>query len=242
MRMKIMTFNIRHSSDFNEYLKDGSNVIDFNVPANIINEYDADIVGLNEVYGEGVREDFTPQAQEIAKLTNRDFFFAPALDIENAGLYGNAFLSKLPIKEVYNIPIPDPEVKDEKAYYETRCLLKAVVDFGGKDITVFVSHFGLAKGEKKNAVETVLNEVKNVDTPIVLMGDFNLHPDSEFLVPFYEIFNEVDKGNNEFTFSSNKPRAKIDYIFLSKDIKVIKTEVIKKIASDHFALTAEVEI
>ena len=118
MILKIMTFNIRHSSDFNAYLEDGSDKIDFNVPSDIINEFGADIVGLNEVNGEGVRADFTPQAEEIGKLTNKNAFFAPAIDIEGAGLYGNALLSKYPVKEFKNIPIPDPLVKDEKAYYE----------------------------------------------------------------------------------------------------------------------------
>ena len=242
MITKIMTFNIRHCSDFNAYLNDGSDKIDFNVPANVINEFGADIVGLNEVYGDGIREDFTPQAEKLGKLTNKEAFFAPAIDIEGAGLYGNAFLSKYPIKEFKNIPIPDPKIKDEKVYYETRCLIKAVLDLGDKDITVFVSHFGLAKSEKRNAIETVLNEIKKVETPIVLMGDFNARPDSEFLKPFYEMFNEVDAKNNEFTFRADTPRSKLDYIFLSKDIKILKTNVIKKIASDHFALTAEVDI
>lgn len=242
MILKIMTFNIRHSSDFNAYLEDGSDKIDFNVPSDIINEFGADIVGLNEVNGEGVRADFTPQAEEIGKLTNKNAFFAPAIDIEGAGLYGNALLSKLPVKEFKNIPIPDPLVKDEKAYYETRCLIKAVIDLGGKDITVFVSHFGLANGEKKNAVSTVLKELSGIKTPIILMGDFNMRPENELLKPFYERFNEVDAKNNEFTCRSDKPKVKIDYIFLSKDIKVIKSKVIKKIASDHFALTTEVEI
>ena len=61
MILKIMTFNIRHCSDYNSYLNDGSDRIDFNVPAGIINEFGADIVGLNEVYGEGVRADLLPR-------------------------------------------------------------------------------------------------------------------------------------------------------------------------------------
>ncbi len=242
MKIKIMTFNIRHAMDYGLYLKDGTDLIDYNVPTSIINEINPDILGLNEVYGYGLKEDYWNQTEKIGALTKMKGFFAPAVNVPEIGYFGNSILSKHIIKELKVIPIPEPLIKDEPVIYKSRCLLKAVIECGEKDITVFVTHFGIANGQKKNAVETLLPEIKKVDTPMILMGDFNLHPQSELLKPFYEIFNEVDEKNNELTFRSENPYYKVDYIFLSKDIKILKTRVIKKIASDHFALTAEVEI
>ena len=43
------------------------------------------------------------------------------------------------------------------------------------------------------------------------------------------------------TFPSDKPVEKIDYIFVSRDIKVLSAYVPEIIASDHRPLVAEIE-
>ena len=52
--------------------------------------------------------------------------------------------------------IPDPLVKDEDAYYETRCIIKAKVNVNSELITVIVTHVGLAKSEEENAIKVGL--------------------------------------------------------------------------------------
>ena len=78
----------------------------------------------------------------------------------------------------------------------------------------------------------------------VFMGDLNVMPDSEFLLPIKEIFNDTaevsDKSN--VTFPSDAPTMKIDYIFVSKDIKTLSAGVIDAITSDHRPYYAEIEI
>ena len=75
------------------------------------------------------------------------------------------------------------------------------------------------------------------------MGDFNIEPDNELLVPIREKMQDTQakmKGNIK-TFPSNEPRIKIDYIFLSPDIKIKSAEVVNKIASDHRPIIVEIE-
>lgn len=241
MKLRIMSFNIQHCMNHAVRLETGKEKIDFDSVANIINECDCDIVGLNEVRGKGKTPAYEEQAEILGSLTKRTHFFGKAIDFPD-GPYGNGFLSKLPIKSAEVIPVPDPDVKDEDTYYETRAVIKAVVTLENKDITVLVTHFGLAKGEQRNSVKTILAELEKARTPVILMGDFNVTPDDEIIAPIYEKINEAFDNENPYTFSSDKPYMKIDYIFLSKDFKIKNAKVIEKIASDHFGITAEAEI
>ncbi len=240
MKLKLMTFNICHGEDYEHFLENKEEIINLEKFGSYIKSMDRDIIGLNEVrdYYEP-DPDYPAEAKILGELTGRNYIFAKAINMP--GPYGNGFLTKYPIKSYEIIPIPDPEIKDEDVYYETRCLLKVVLDIG-KDITVFVSHFGLAKQERRLAVKTVIEEAKKVTTPVILMGDFNLQPTDEIIAPLYENFNEAFAENNPFTFPSNDPCVKIDYIFYSKDIKLISSEVKRDVVSDHCAVLADFEV
>ncbi|MFQ9800538.1 MAG: endonuclease/exonuclease/phosphatase family protein [Clostridia bacterium] len=88
----------------------------------VIEQYQPDIVGLNEVQENSRVSQYTSQTQILAKGLEMYGYFGPALPM-NDGLYGNAMLSKFAASTEV-IPIPDPEVKNEDTYHETRCLMK----------------------------------------------------------------------------------------------------------------------
>ncbi|MBO5439837.1 MAG: endonuclease/exonuclease/phosphatase family protein, partial [Clostridia bacterium] len=138
------------------------------------------------------------------------------------------------------IIIPDPNPKRiEGGYYETRCLLKAELENG---ITVLVTHFGLNPDEQENAVKTVLKHIKN--EKCILMGDFNIEPDNELLLPIKAKMKDTSAGfcENKKSFPSDNPRIKIDYIFVSNDIEVVSSDIADIIASDHRPHIAEVNV
>ena len=232
--MKIMSFNTQHCLNFIE------RKIDFEIMAKTIMEQGADIVGLNEMRGEGVDPDYTPQVDKLAELTGMPyFFFAPAIYVENKGLYGNGFLSRIPIIKAENIPIPDPQVKKHRCNYETRCILKAELEGG---ITVLVTHFGLNPDEQENAVKTVIENL--TDERCILMGDFNVTPDDPVLEPIRRRMRDTAElfGGEKLSFPSIEPKVKIDYIFLSPDLGVSSADIPCVVASDHFPHTATVEL
>ena len=78
---------------------------------------------------------------------------------------------------------------------------------------------------------------KEIDThsEVVLMGDLNLLPDSEFLEPLYARLKSVAKelGNNEYTFSTFDPQVQIDHIFVPKTAKIKKYTVYKNKVLDQ---------
>ncbi len=233
--MKIMTYNVRHFTLFNTAERN----IDFATYANVLNEVDADIVGINEIRGKGDLVGYDDQISEISKLVKMEnSYFARAIMVEEKGPYGNALLSKSQIVEAKTIPIPDPNPRKYDGYYETRCLLKAKLASG---YTVCVLHMGLNEDEQENAVKVVLDNIE--DERFILMGDFNTVPDAEVLNPLRErLFDTALLTEDSlFTWRTDKPYQKIDYIFTSKDIKVKSIAMPKYPYSDHFPLIVEIE-
>ncbi len=223
--MKIMTFNTQHCLNFLEQK------IDFQLMAKTILDYGADIIGLNEMRGEGEREDYTDQVPKLSQLTSIPYFyFAKAIDVDGKNPYGNGILSKFKITEVKTIPIPDPIEKAGTESYETRCILKATLENG---LTVLVTHFGLNPEEQENAVKTVIENLPS--QKCVLMGDFNVTPDNPVLAPIRERMTDTANLFNEdlLSYPSDKPNVKIDYIFVSPDIEVISADIPSIVTSDH---------
>ncbi len=228
--MKIMSFNTQHCLNFLEQK------VDYDIMARAIEAVGADIVGLNEMYDEGSA--FGAQTQKLSeKCSLKNHYFAKACELDNEGAYGNGFLSRYKIVEARTILIPDPEPRAYNGYYETRCILKARLENG---YTVLVVHFGLNPDEQKNAVKTILEHLEN--EKCILMGDFNITPDNPILAPIKERMRDTSIGfcENKPSFPSDKPKIKIDYIFVSPDIEVVSADIPEIIASDHRPHIAEI--
>ena len=221
-----MSYNTQHCLD---YIKQR---IDFDLIANTIKNCGADIIGLQEICGEGPREDYVDQIKILSEKIGFYYYFAEAIKVEGANPYGNAILSKYPIISAETIAIPDPIKKKYKDGYETRCILKAKIDVCG-GLNVLVSHFGLNKDEQKNAVNTVLENLP--DEKCVLMGDFNMKPRNRILKPIKAIlYDTAEKfDSKKLSYPSDKPKVKIDYIFTSKDLCVKSADIPEIISSDH---------
>ncbi len=233
VEVKVMTFNIQHCLDYK------NRKIDFDLFATKIKEYGADFCGLNEVRGRGFLLGYTNQTEKLSEKTGLYGYFGEAIRVKGLAPYGNAVLSKIPFKEVRTIKIPDPEMKNEKEYYESRCIIKAVLEEKGKEVMFLVTHMGLAKGERINAVKTICKIADNTDLPIILMGDFNAEPDEETLKPLYERFSDTLKDSDVKTFPSDFPRIKIDYIFY-RGVDCKNAKVINDVVSDHLPIITEV--
>lgn len=235
MQIKIMSFNIQHCLNFI------TREIDYDVMADTIKKCGADIIGLQEVRGEGESKEYEAQAKIIAEKLGFYYYFAESIRFDDVNPYGNALISRYPITAAKTILIPDPQIREYDGYYETRCVLKATVDVG-RDLTILVSHFGLNPDEQKNAVETVIS---NIGTETcVLMGDFNVQPDNPILTPIQQkLYDTAGQFSSpKLSFPSDNPTVKIDYIFVSKDLVVNSADIPEIISSDHRPHIATIEL
>ena len=77
------------------------------------------------------------------------------------------------------------------------------------------------------------------------MGDFNMLPDNQILLPLKEIIRDTATGFDEDalkTHPSDGADRKIDYIFATEDFTVENTYVSEKIGSDHKMIIAELSL
>ena len=259
MKLRVMTYNIAGGRDYNqdETIKKSNP----SVCAEVIKKYSPDIVGLNEVDCMHPRSGNIDIAAEIGKITGHNSRFAKATQLPYGKLYGdygNAFLTKYPIKEDEVIIVPDPIDKSEPTYYETRCVYHATLDIEGKDIEVLVTHFGLAKTERAETMKILTKLIKERKHPMILMGDFNERPFGKTLAPLFTLLHDTAAVREEEevrTFPSrfNIPNVdapsnndgkgiKIDSIFVSEEFTVHSFVVPEEKASDHLPCYADLSI
>ena len=235
MQLKIMTFNTQHCLN---YL---TSEIDYEIMAETILKQSPDIVSLNEMRDEGPMEGYDAQVKILSEKTGMRGYFAEAISFDGQNPYGNGLLTRFPILKTEVIPIPVPEVRPYSDWYEDRCLLKATLDIHGEALTVLVIHVGLNPDEAQRAIDTILANLPS--ERCVLMGDFNLTPDNPILAPIFDRMQDAASliGGDAFSYPSDKPREKIDYVFASKDIKIKAAEIPAVVASDHRPHTAIIE-
>ena len=226
MELKCMTFNVQHCMNY--VTRD----IDYCLFARVILQSGADIIGVNEIY--------EPQAEILAEKLGYGFHFAPAIHV-NGAYYGNALFTRRPLLAAETVMIPDPPVRDG-AGYETRAAAVCRVAAGETELTVIVTHFGLNPDEQQNAASTAAGLLRPQNC--ILMGDFNVTPENEVLAP---IRAQMTDAADLFpaplkSFPSDAPDRKIDYIFVSPDLKITAADIPAVVASDHRPHTAVIRI
>lgn len=255
MRLKVMSYNIQSGRNFGKL---PSRSFDWQIET--IRNVAPDIVGLQEV-GKHPSAGFPLYEMEgypteyFAKELGMYSYFAPTFLVEGKYPYGNAILSKYPIKNVKKVMIPDPIRRGGSGRYETRNVLVAEIDVLD-GITVLVSHFGLEEEEKINAVQTVVDIIKGLKTPVLFMGDLNMKPDDKILRPIFDVISDTANGTSvPLTWPSDVDKTtgisekqperevrKIDYIFASSQFNTKKIQTIQSKASDHLPYIVDFEI
>ena len=244
-RLKIGTYNLQHGVLHKKRLETGEITVDLSATATVLREFAPDVCALNEIYG-NEESRFGNQPRQLSEMLGYPYHaFARAI-CNKRGEYGNGLLSKFPIRATRLIPLVIPEElrSPDARFYEDRVLLIATLDVNGKELTVMACHFGLRNGEKTLAVDTVLKEAAAISGPIVLLGDFNITPNSDHYARLAKIFSDTAAlcQDTLLTHPSDAPRKKIDYIFTRGDIHAENVTVPAVVASDHLPVFSDMEL
>lgn len=244
-RLKIGTYNLQHGLLHKKRLETGEITVDLSATAAVLREFAPDVCALNEIYG-NEESCYGNQPRQLCEMLDYPYrAFARAI-CNKRGEYGNALLSKFPIRTTRTIPLVIPEEmrSPDARSYEDRVLLIATLDVNGKDLTVMACHFGLSNDEETLAVDTVLKEAMAISGPIVLLGDFNSTPNSVHYARLSEVFFDTASLCEEtlLTYPSDAPRNKIDYIFTRGDIRAESVTVPAVVASDHLPVFSDIEL
>ncbi|KKI92544.1 endonuclease/exonuclease/phosphatase [Bacillus sp. SA1-12] len=235
VNVKVMSFNIHHAEGI-----DG--VLDLERIAKIIEESNTEIVGLQEVDNHwSERSDFQDQAKWLAERLGMFYTYAPNLDLdplnegEHRRQYGTAILSKYPIISSEN------HLLTKIGNTEQRGLLDATINVKGNHLHFFNTHLALTSAEREIQVNEIHAIASKVKGPKVIMGDLNAVPESNEMKPMLTNYLDVfANAANANTYPAENPTKRIDYIFISKDVETVSTQVIETLASDHLPITAEI--
>ena len=228
MQLKILSWNIWYDGNFIEISK-------------FLAEFDADIIGLQEV----VPDDPTRDIIGFLKKLGYQYAIAPILTIKkNGGTMSNAIFSKYPIvsHEAYVL-----------SKTSVRKALRADIKVEEKILHVFTTHL-LHTHQQSSEIQELQAENLIKVLPkerTIVMGDFNATPESNTikkmsgvlentdlsLIPTWSVYPEGCPICNP-----EKINIRLDYIFTSKDIKINSPMVHQSKGSDHLPISVIIEI
>lgn len=202
--LKVMTYNI-----YGARASTGAPA-DLTLLAKVINEQKPDLVALQEVDVHTSRTGITVhQAKELAALTGMEWFFTKAIDV-GGGEYGDAVLSRLPIRESrrYALPVA-PNVSGE-----FRSVAMIRVNKDGRDLYFASTHLDHLAQEDSRLVQAqeLKKIVQALDLPLIMAGDLNAVPSSQTISILRGFMNLGCTQQCPLTFPSDKPDRTIDYI------------------------------
>ena len=232
MTFRVLTYNIHHGEGIDKK-------IDLQRIADLINREKADIVGLQEVDRGVERTARRDLPAELAQLTGMTVYFDRNI-IHQGGDYGNAVLTRFPIKSAKNTHY---KMLREG---EQRGVQQMVLNVRGRDVLFMNTHIDFRPDDSErlsNAAELEQIVAAAGKMPVIICGDFNTSPGSPthqkikgYLSDAWELVGE----GNGFTIPVEDPRKRIDYIWISEpSVEPVKMEVLHSIASDHLPVLGE---
>lgn len=218
--------------------------------ADVIAACEPDIVALQELDVNRARTGGVDQAQAIADALRMQLHFHPALTVMEE-LYGDAILTARPCSLVKADALPS---WGRRAFVEPRGALWASVAIGDAEIQVINTHLGLRGPERLRQVEALLGPEwlghPACREPVIVAGDFNAVPRSRTYRRLAARLSDAQTwpagSRRRPTYPSRTPLLRLDHVFVSRSVEVLRTEVIRtplaRLASDHLPLAVDFRV
>ena len=127
-----------------------------------------------------------------------------------------------------------------------RGALVAHLGRSGRRLWVLAIHLGLHPLERLHAAEELADLARGLDGPILIGGDCNELPDGRAVSFLADRFWDVWPSQGGETFPADDPSSRIDYLFVSEELRVERVEVPRgedvRSASDHLPLAADLAV
>jgi endonuclease/exonuclease/phosphatase family metal-dependent hydrolase len=227
--VKVMTYNI-HSG----YNVDGGQ--DFEAIAQVIEDSDADIIGLQEVSRGRLMDGAVDMTTWLSRRLEMQVLFLGT----GEPTWGNALLSRYPIIESGSGELPDEGTLLKRGY------LWAAIDVGEDEpLYVIVTHLHhlVADSQVRQVQVPVILDFWDNRAQTILLGDLNAGPDSVEMgliskAGLVDSWSESGFGDG-YTYYATDPYKRIDFLWLSPDLEALEIEVIQTPASDHLPVLGE---
>ncbi len=183
------------------------------------------------------------EAEELAKLTGMTAYFAKAIDYDG-GEYGVAILSRFPMENMNNTPLPTDDATNGE--HRTLAIVTLILP-GNKKIVFACTHFDAQNDDtnRQLQIKKVLEVLKQETLPVVVAGDLNAQPTSGVIAQLNTYFTRSCLAGCPFTIPEKNPNKTIDYIAYAPKIKfnILSHSVVdEEYASDHRPVIASFKL
>lgn len=226
--LKVVTWNIAFANDIDQAIQDFQGALDLQ---------DADIILLQEMDETGT--------DTIARTLGYNYVYYPAsIHTRHNRNFGNAVLSKWPIRDSEKIILPHRSPKND----QIRIAVRALLEIDGLEIPVYSVHTETIWLDEKSRADQIvyLAEIIESDEPnIIVGGDFNTFTlaDELFLTNQMATAGLSDMtGNIGNTFGLGRVGLMLDHIF-ARGMTPLDAGIWQESdASDHHPIWATMQI
>jgi endonuclease/exonuclease/phosphatase family metal-dependent hydrolase len=210
--------------------------LDIDEIAEVIETNRPDVVALQEVSRGWVVNGRLDMLAWLSYRLHMPYVFEPTTD----SFSGNAILSRYPIMAYSKENLPPSDSLIQPGF------IVALIDLGkDQQMKVITTQFDPIEGNteiRQLQAQTIIDFWGGLDRT-VLLGGFNAQPQSPEMFKFsYSRLEDFAVGRKSaYTFPSNNPRERIDYILTSPDLRVSDGGVPSSTASDHLPVVAVIE-
>lgn len=249
MRIKILHWNIWFQEKVENILQ-------------VVKEINPDIICFQEVTIGSKFNSKRDVAKYIATELNYNYNFSNAHKYEfpitlkgEVNYGGNAIFSRFPIIKNSNFSIINPK-DSPKLKYERRTCAVSGIRINNKTLSVATAHKSFSSKfiedkEKINETKKLISFFKKNPENLIFTGDLNLNPDAKSIKLIENELNHCGPDYREPTwttkpfsfmgFEETKLKWRLDYVFASKNIKVLDSKIIATKYSDHLPILVEIE-
>lgn len=233
--LRVLSYNIHHGEGVDRKL-------DLERIAGVINSVEPHIVALQEVDQNTQRTGRVDQPAELARLTGLRLAFGGNLRLEG-GQYGNAVLSRFPIRRRQNHLLPSLDGGEQRGVLEVELELPG----GQTPLLLYATHLDHRRNDQERlasakAINALVGQFPA--RPALLAGDLNDTPESPTLQHFARAWTPANQDAQP-TIPVARPNRQIDFILFrpAERWKVVEVRVLDEaIASDHRPILAVLEL
>jgi beta-N-acetylhexosaminidase len=231
--------------------KDAAGVDNLAGVAELVRATDADIVLLQEVDRGTRRSGRVDQPAVLAQRTGYHAAFGSALDYDE-GKYGVAVLSRWPILSdtLIHLPVSPPQTRAGGSQ-EPRGALRVVVAAPAGRLGILTTHLDPSgddrwRRQEADSVVSLATQLRRAEPMVIVGGDFNSTPESAVQGAvraggLRDSWTECAAGDG-FTYPDDVPVKRIDYLFLTGEIRCTSARVVETRVSDHRPLLVDLRL
>ena len=231
--------------------KDAPGVGNLTRVAELIRSTNADIVLLQEVDRGTGRSNNVDQPAVLAAQTGLNVAYGSALDYDG-GKYGVAILSRWPIlgETLFHLPVAPPQTRSGGSM-EPRGALRITVASPKGRLAIVNTHLDPTnvdrwRRQEADSIISLVAQTRRTVGMVIAGGDFNSTPESEVQTAMRnaglrDSWMECAEGQG-FTYPDDNPVKRIDYLFLTGNVRCSSAQVINTRVSDHRPVLIELSL